>query len=48
MLFPNVHVYKFPRVMSNHNPLVVSSQKGQQKRVRTFRFELSWLSGQLI
>jgi hypothetical protein len=40
LLFPTVYVYKYPRAMSNHNPLVVSSQKVQLKKVRTFRFEL--------
>jgi hypothetical protein len=40
-LFPIVHVYKIPRAMSDHNPLILSTQQVLRSRMREFRFELS-------
>jgi hypothetical protein len=42
-LFPIVHVYKIPRAMSDHNPLILSTQQVLRSRTREFRFELSWI-----
>jgi hypothetical protein len=43
ILFPTAHVYKMPRIMSDHNPLILSTQNAQRGKMREFRFELSWL-----
>jgi hypothetical protein len=43
-LFPSVWVYKLPRDMSDHNPLVVDIMNHQRVgRNDEFRFELPWL-----
>jgi hypothetical protein len=43
LLFPTAQVYKIPRAMSDHNPLVWSSQCSPIVHNREFRFELAWL-----
>jgi hypothetical protein len=42
-LFPTSHVYKIPRAMSDHNPLILFTQQVLRNRMREFRFELSWI-----
>jgi hypothetical protein len=42
-LFPLSLVYKMPRELSDHNPLVISLNINQPLRNLNFRFELSWL-----
>jgi hypothetical protein len=43
-LFPNVCVYKLPRDMSDHNPLVLDVMNHQRMgRNMEFIFEFSWL-----
>ena len=42
-LFPRAMVYKLPREMSDHNPLILSTSHHQPLRKLDFRFELSWL-----
>jgi hypothetical protein len=42
-LFPTVHGHKKPRVLSDHNPLVISIQSVNLGNKRDFRFELNWL-----
>jgi hypothetical protein len=42
-LFPLSLVYKMPRELSDHNPLVISLNINQPLRNLSFRFELSWL-----
>jgi hypothetical protein len=42
-IFSTVHVYKVPRTMSDHNPLVLSTQQNTPVQMRIFIFELSWL-----
>jgi hypothetical protein len=42
-LFPLSLVYKVPRELSDHNPLVISLNINQPLRNLNFRFELSWL-----
>jgi hypothetical protein len=42
-MFPVAYVYKLPREVSNHNPLILASEQGPIKKNRAFRFELSWL-----
>jgi hypothetical protein len=44
ILFPTAHVYKMPSIMSDHNPLILSTQNAQKGKMRGFRFELSWLN----
>ena len=39
--FSNVLLYKLPREISDHNPLIISSATNQPLRNLTFRFELS-------
>jgi hypothetical protein len=43
LLFPIVHGHKEPRNMSDHNPLVISTQMINLGDRRDFRFELTWL-----
>jgi exonuclease III len=43
-LFPTMHIYKKPRDMSDHNPLVLITQQPYKTKSRIFRFELNWLS----
>jgi len=40
-LFPNVMVYKLPRDISDHNPLILSSSSNQPIKNLSFQFELS-------
>jgi hypothetical protein len=42
-LFPLSLVYKMPRELSDHNPLIISLNMNQPWRNLNFRFELSWL-----
>jgi hypothetical protein len=42
-LFPAAFVYKLPREMLGHNPLILASEQGSNKKSSVFRFELSWL-----
>lgn len=42
-LFPRVIVYKLPREISDHNPIILSSKDDQPLRNLMFRFELSWV-----
>jgi hypothetical protein len=43
ILFPTVHGHKEPRNMSDHNPLIISTQSADPRCRREFRFELTWL-----
>jgi hypothetical protein len=43
ILFPTVHGHKEPRSMSDHNPLVISTQMFNLGNRRDFGFELIWL-----
>jgi hypothetical protein len=43
-LFPTAHVYKKPRDMSDHNPLIMITQQPYKPKSRVFRFELNWLT----
>jgi hypothetical protein len=43
LLFPLVHVYKIPRALSDHNPLVLATKSTPREFSIEFRFELSWL-----
>jgi hypothetical protein len=43
ILFPATHVYKIPRVVSDHNPLMLSTHQNTSFKLRDFRFELVWL-----
>jgi hypothetical protein len=43
LLFPTVHGHKEPRNMSDHNPLLISTQLINVGNRRDFRFELTWL-----
>ena len=42
-LFPRVLVYKLPRDISDHNPLILTNSSGQPLKNISFQFELSWL-----
>ena len=42
-LFPRVLVYKLPRDISDHNPLILKNSSGQPLKNISFQFELSWL-----
>jgi hypothetical protein len=42
-LFHVAFTYKLPREMSYHNPLILTSKHGSNKKSGVFRFELSWL-----
>ena len=41
--FPEVYVFKLPRELSDHNPLILSTQRAVQHRKLSFKFELAWL-----
>jgi hypothetical protein len=43
LLFPTVVGWLLPRELSNHNPIVVSTQTCNQSNKRDFRFEVSWM-----
>jgi hypothetical protein len=43
-LFPIAHIYKKPRDMSNHNPLIMLTQQSYKLKSRVSRFELNWLT----
>jgi hypothetical protein len=47
-MFPVAYVYKLPREVSNHKPLILASEQGPIKKNRAFRFELSWLKDPTI
>jgi endonuclease/exonuclease/phosphatase family metal-dependent hydrolase len=38
---PTVQLYKFPRLVSDHNPLILSTYQSSKERKRDFRFETS-------
>jgi hypothetical protein len=42
-MFPMVHIHKNPRIMSDHNPLIMFTQYNQHNKMREFRLELAWL-----
>jgi hypothetical protein len=42
-LFPTALVYKLPREVSDHNPLILTTQINVPLRKLSFRFELSWV-----
>jgi hypothetical protein len=42
-LFPCVCVFKHPREVSDHNPLILTSAGNQCKQNREFQFELAWI-----
>ena len=42
-LFPRTMLYKLPREVSDHNPLILSTCHQQPMPKTSFRFELSWL-----
>jgi hypothetical protein len=39
-MFPMVHIHKNPRIMSDHNPLIMFTQYNQHNKMREFRLEL--------
>jgi hypothetical protein len=41
--FSTVHIHKFSREASDHNPLILSTNQSSKERRRDFRFETSWL-----
>jgi hypothetical protein len=43
ILSPTAHIYKIPRAVSNHNPLILSTQQNASSKLRDFRFELALL-----
>jgi hypothetical protein len=43
ILFPTIHGHKEPRNMSDHNPLIISTQSDDPRCRREFRYELTWL-----
>ena len=43
--FPEVYVFKLPRELSDHNPLILSTHRAVQHRKLSFKFELAWLKG---
>jgi hypothetical protein len=44
IMFPRVYIFKKPRELSDHNPLIMSTVVNTLNQSREFRFELSWLS----
>jgi hypothetical protein len=42
-LFPLSSARKIPRVMSDHNPIIMDTNESAEVRSREFRFEKSWL-----
>jgi hypothetical protein len=43
ILFPTIHGHQKPRSLSDHNPLVISTQVVNIGNRRDFKFELTWL-----
>jgi hypothetical protein len=43
-IFPNSLVKRLPREISDHNPLILTSEPNKPMAHIQFRFELSWLS----
>ena len=41
--YPRVVVYKLPREVSDHNPLILTTEENKQVNKHSFSFELSWL-----
>ena len=41
--FPDVFVFKLPRELYDHNPLMLSTQRATQPKKLSFKFELSWI-----
>jgi hypothetical protein len=42
-LFPLTTLRKRPRLMSDHNPLLLCTEQEQKKKAKHFSFETSWL-----
>jgi hypothetical protein len=42
-IFPRIMMYKLPREVSDHNPLILTDNTTQPLNNLTFKFELSWL-----
>jgi len=42
-LYPGVMLYKLPREVSDHNPLILTDGVRKQLSKLSFRFELSWI-----
>jgi hypothetical protein len=42
-IFPSVMVRKLPRELSDHNPLILTTENKTPLKKLEFRFELSWL-----
>ena len=42
-LYPGVMLYKLPREVSDHNPLILTDGASKQLSKLSFRFELSWI-----
>lgn len=42
-LFPRVQVYKLPREVSHHNPLILSTDSQMPLKHLRFQFELTWI-----
>jgi hypothetical protein len=42
-IFPLTSARKIPRVMSDHNPIIMDTKESVEVRSREFRFEKSWL-----
>jgi exonuclease III len=42
-IFPLTNLKKNPRIMSDHNPLTVSSDMGEVRKTKHFCFEISWV-----
>ena len=45
-LFPSAFIYKLPREVSDHNPLILATQTSKPVSKLSFRFELSWIKDQ--
>jgi hypothetical protein len=44
LLFPLTQARKIPRVMSDHNPLIMDTGEKPEVKSREFRFEKSWVN----
>jgi hypothetical protein len=42
-LFPMTNLRKRPRLMSDHNPLLLCTEQNQMKKSKHFSFESTWL-----
>lgn len=42
-IFPLTNIRKIPRYLSDHNPLILSSDQDQPQKFKTFCFETAWL-----